>query len=672
MSSERPRLAKVKRLGGVTLILLAAAFLRIYQIGGAPPGLTHDEADHALDAWGVVQGIYPIYFTVGNGREPLFDYATALLMSFLGPHYLAGRLTAVFFSLLLIAGSYAWTRRAFNHPTALLTAAGLAVSFWAVMTGRHALRTVTQPTLFVLAVSCWFLAIHYATTSARRRWLILAAGILLGSSFYTYFPARLMWLLLPLGLFFMALFRPAGFQRAWRPTASVLLLAAAISAPLFIFLSQNPGAEVRLDQLSDPWRQAQRGDFDLLLANTAAGLRLLTIEGDAAWRYNLPGRPFLSWLLVPFFYLGLFVVLWQMVARRSLAAFLALAWLLLGWLPALITGPELSATRLSGLQPILFLFPALGLSLFARLIRLPRQSQTPLAAVLFGLIGLGTAHAYFNIWNNHPEVRVHYETTLVKGIDYLNKHGDGPTAISTTTPGYFHSPAVAQAALRRDDLQLRWFNGQGSLLLPAGAPTATLLFSGFAAPDPHLTPYLAGRLSRETIPLRPDDLNRPLWVDWMDSAAMEAAWRQTMETEIVAPDLSLPANFGQHALFLGYQIQTPAAGPGDEFRLVALWQIARPLPDAMLFSQLIGADGRPAAQADRLDAPGESWIAGDLFLQLHRFRLPEDLPAGQYPLIIGLYTRHDQQRLPILLEGEAVADHLHLISHTIHEAEGND
>ena len=60
----------VQRYAWLVLILLAAASLRLVGLSQIPPGLTHDEADHGLDAWGVVNGDRPIYFTVGYGREP--------------------------------------------------------------------------------------------------------------------------------------------------------------------------------------------------------------------------------------------------------------------------------------------------------------------------------------------------------------------------------------------------------------------------------------------------------------------------------------------------------------------------------------------------------------------------------------------------------------------------
>ena len=72
------------RYGWLLLILLTAVFLRTYQLSSVPPGMTHDEADHGITAISILDGARDVYFTIGYGREPLFDYATAVLMSGLG------------------------------------------------------------------------------------------------------------------------------------------------------------------------------------------------------------------------------------------------------------------------------------------------------------------------------------------------------------------------------------------------------------------------------------------------------------------------------------------------------------------------------------------------------------------------------------------------------------
>ncbi len=501
-----------KRYGWLLLILLAAASLRLAFLSDVPPGLTHDEADHGLDAWGVLNGVRPIYFTVGYGREPLYDYATAGLMTFLGPTYLAGRLISAYISLILIAGTYAWAHRAFNRRIALLTAAGLAVSFWAVMTGRQALRSITLPALFVLSAYFFWQALDVA---GARDWRVglgsgitipdnqhprpnpkspilsfLVAGILLGITFYAYIPARMMWVIFPLLLLYLAFVNRALFAKAWRGTALMLIVAAAIALPLLAYLATNPSAETRLEQLSDPLTAAGEGDFEPLLDNVIEGLRLLSIEGDSQWRYNISGRPFLPPLVSVLFIVGLGLALWWLVAgwrdkgqsRRSAAAFFALSWLVLGLSPTFITGSELSTTQAIGALPILFVFPAIAIAPLLDARRFGEKLatvSTVLIVLLFTALFAQTAKAYFVTWANEPEVRVQYETTLVSAVDYLNEYGRGPASISTTTPNRFHSPAVASMTLDNPAVQIRWFDGQNSLLLPQ-EETSTVIFTGFA------------------------------------------------------------------------------------------------------------------------------------------------------------------------------------------------
>ena len=65
-------------------LLLLAFLLRVWQLAAVPPGLTHDEAGHGHDAAHILKGVTLIYFTVGYGREPLFDYFNAGLIAGLG------------------------------------------------------------------------------------------------------------------------------------------------------------------------------------------------------------------------------------------------------------------------------------------------------------------------------------------------------------------------------------------------------------------------------------------------------------------------------------------------------------------------------------------------------------------------------------------------------------
>src|SRR5690606_7716371 len=219
-----------------------------------------------------------------------------------------------------------------------------------------------------------------------------------------------------------------------------------------LYLYTHPQAEVRLEQLAGPLLAAREGNFAPLLANVGAGLRILAMEGDSAWRYNIAGRPLLVWPLALLFVAGVVLATVRMVrpgrfpAYRGLACFFGLLWLAVGWLPVLITGPELSTTQAIGMQPVIYLFPALALVavgdwLSQERLALPwHRGLVLVPLLLFTWLGVNTARAYFGVWANHPVVQLQYGATLVSIIDYLNENGRGPVAISSPTPGRFHDP----------------------------------------------------------------------------------------------------------------------------------------------------------------------------------------------------------------------------------------
>ncbi|MDT8305420.1 MAG: hypothetical protein RRC07_05745 [Anaerolineae bacterium] len=644
----------------LVIVMLVAAGLRFHALTDVPPGMTHDEADHGLDAWRVVQGERPLYFTVGYGREPLFDYSTAVLMSFLGPTYLAGRLTAVFFSLFLIAGTAAWARRAFDAPTALLAAAGLAVAFWPLMTARHALRTVTMPALLVAGLASFWRGKDAAQRGQRAWPAWLAAALWLGLSFYAYIPARITWLLLPAAGLYLWLRRAPGARRIVIAAAGISLLALLIGLPLFAYLRSHPGAEVRIDQLAAPLRQAAEGSFEPLFGNAWQALGLFSVRGDGAWRYNIAGRPWLPLLPSLLFYAGLLVAVGQAVrakAHQGVAAFTALLWLLLGLAPALVTGPELSTTQAIALQPVLFIFPALALSGAARWAA-PRVRQPALlllAVVAFPLFAgwsLLTYHAYFGVWARQPEVAMQYEAELVAAVRYLDSQEPQTVAIATDAPGRFHDPATARLFRQGDALSLRWFDGRHSLLLPAAAGDSSLFYMNVSAPAPALAPFLDAVTDRVSVLPQGSHYH----VD--KEAGFQRLYPQfSPSIHTLSTELSTVPVFGGLVRFAGVHTSATAR-PGDTLLVATLWEVTGTAPpDLVLFTHLLDTQGQSIAQADRLDVPSDQWQPGDIFVQLHELVVPADIEGRGYQLVAGFYPAADwRQRLPLVAAGEVTGD----------------
>ncbi len=675
--NNRPFWPWIERFGWSLLILLLAAALRFHDLAAVPPGMTHDEADHGLTAWRIASdGLREIYFTIGYGREPLYDYTVAGFMSFLGPTIYAARLVSVFAGILLIAGMIAWVKLALGREIAWMTGAGLAVGFWPLMSSRQALRSILLPMIFVLAVLLFWLALKNLVGPGRNSFFwrgaarllpFIAAGVLLGLTFYTYIPARALWIVFPAMLFYWLAKKRDLVPQMWWRIAIMLLVMFLIAAPLLLYLQSNPTAELRIRQLAQPLYLAQQGDWLTLGEEAYDSLRLFFIEGDPAWRYNIYKRPFLTPLFGVLFVLGLLQTLrWMIVSKesgenlRGSASFLALSWLIVGFAPVLITGPALSMTQAIAVQPLIYLFPAITLAgviawITGRFERVPRKLSVSAVVLLYAALALVTWRAFFQTWANHPQVRVQYETTMATAVDYVNRNREGEVAISTITPGRYHSPALAEMILDNEEVTLRWFDGRGSLLLPR-QESAAMVVPGFTPLSPVLAPYLQKAELVETLPLRASDLDRPLQLYDLNRTELLDAWQERLTP--------LEATFGDTITLAGFELLSEKAAPGEEISVVTFWRAQQPLSEAVIFTHLLGADGVPLAQADRLDVPGYSWQPGDTFLQAHSFTLPEELEPGTYTLAAGVYSLPDGQRL--LLSGEfAGADMAPLTTVTI-------
>jgi hypothetical protein len=292
-------------------------------------------------------------------------------------------------------------------------------------------------------------------------------------------------------------------------------------------------------------------------------------------------------------------------------------------------------------------------------LRLPRKAAYGFVVVLFVGVGLQTIRDYFFVWAESPEVRVQYESTTVTAVNYLNDYGQGQAAISTTTPDRFHSPAVGLLTQNNPNLDLRWFDGRHGLLIPRGEKS-TILFTGFSPLNLTLEQYFTGAKVDE-LPLLASDLDRPVTVYNVDGRSLLTEWQSIFDQDVIAPNGAvLPVLFGDAVELLGYDLQTTSASPGDQVQLVTLWRALQPVDDAVTFVHVLGADGLPIAQEDRLDVPSYYWMAGDLFLQLHELTLPATLNQDEYPMAIGIYTRQDLQRLPVHVAGQVAGDQLQL------------
>src|SRR5512143_3078314 len=207
----------MRRYLPILLILLIAAAVRLIVLDQVPPGLQHDEVFHGHDAVTVLLGYHPLYFTSNAGNEPLFIYLMSLTVSLFGHNAWGIRLAAMICGLLSLLFTILWIRRAYNHRTALIAAALLAVNFWPLFLSRVGLRAASVP--MMVALTAWWLFEGMersqkaesrnqqsvvssqqsvvgsqktaVSSQSKRNWMwFVAAGVALGLALYTYPAAR--------------------------------------------------------------------------------------------------------------------------------------------------------------------------------------------------------------------------------------------------------------------------------------------------------------------------------------------------------------------------------------------------------------------------------------------------------------------------------------------------
>ena len=133
--------------------------------------------------------------------------------------------------------------------------------------------------------------------------------------------------------------------------------------------------------------------------------------------------------------------------------------------------------------------------------------------------------------------------------------------------------------------------------------------------------------------------------------AFVGRWVAPLGEVRLPPNLTpLAARFGDAIDLAGYTLDPNLPRAGAEVSLTLYWRAQRTVDrDYTVFIHLETADGRLVLAADSQPRAGSYptsiWSPGDVIDDQHTFRIPDDLPAGDYALKTGLYLLDTGQRL---------------------------
>src|SRR5690606_18309229 len=298
-----------------TLILLVAAFLRLWQLSIYPSGPHYDEAVYLIITRNIAFGgarFFPIVEAY-QGREVLYMYLNAPLLHLLGDRIFTLHLSNAFFNLITVAASIALGRAVFRGQRGVVVglAVGvmIALSFPQIWLGRQAFRAVSLPMMQALALLCLWRGLR-----GHWRWLAVG-GFLAGATLYTYNASRLFPLWLAIGGVVLLLADRKNWR--WRLKQGVVFfgILAMTAAPMVIYAIQRPDIFFRrLEEVTLPEQSVTLAESIVL------HLRMFFIDGDPYLRYNIPHRPYLTWVEGLLMLVGIGIAARRLLGRRRIDA----------------------------------------------------------------------------------------------------------------------------------------------------------------------------------------------------------------------------------------------------------------------------------------------------------------------------------------------------------------
>jgi len=616
-----------------TVVLLLAAFFRLFAIQDVPPGLSQDEVLNADIVHFIRGGYNALFFREGFGHEPLYHYFSVPFQLLLGDNVLSIRLPAVTLGLLLLALTMRWVRREFGTNTALFTGIGLAISWWPIIFSRIGIRPILEPLLLLLSVWFW----------PKRPFL---AGIILGVTLYSYTGARVLFLL-PLLLAVYHLLtqksKSAKQKNLALSAAIVLGMALLVSAPLFFTLQADPTLQQRVDQLDGPLKTLQQGDATPILQSMVATAGVFSFTGDPRWTYTLPERPLFDWFTAVLFYAGLAVAFWRW-KQPTYATILI--WLGVTLIPSAVTPQAPSIVRLIGALPVVYLLPSLAITAVIDALKSAKKPARYkpiinylliIALSLILLLNLSrTVRDGFIRWPQAETTRLnHYQTVL---LDIARNWQENPTGNLVVAEAFFE-PIDRDSLIRNlgTDPQARWVQTgsdvAGAIVFPKDG-NGRFYIPEFAPPAPDLL-RLAGI---NELPI------------FRSQAQPSFAIYELPSTPPTLTTIT-PILLGDSISLIGYEIfPSQQASP---LVVYTLWRVEKQLPaDLAAFVHLENLEQTIVAQHDGFDAASVTLQSGDIVLQRHVIDANQPLEPASYTLYVGLYTRGNRQRLRSLDQKE--------------------
>ncbi len=338
------------------LIMVLAAFLRIYKLDTIPSGVFFDMGFQGYEALRILhEHIHPweMNITENFPSAPVPIYVGAIWFMFFKNTQFNLNLLYVTFCLASFPLIY-WTFRQLSGPrVALLAFYILAVMRWNMIFCRNSFPPSLLP-FFMFGT----LALLLYGLRTNKRWAFIVAGVLFPIGLYAY-QTYVMYLV---AVFLFALYECATNWKAVKANLPSLgmftLIFLLLSFPFFkpMFTGQST---TRINQLSIFNRCQQEHSIQPLLVNLQYTALMFNRRGDPNPRHNLQDHRELDDVTGVLFFFGVFYALFRCWRRKH---YYTLVGIVIMALPCLITVDPAHSSRMHGMTAFIALAAASTLS----------------------------------------------------------------------------------------------------------------------------------------------------------------------------------------------------------------------------------------------------------------------------------------------------------------------
>jgi 4-amino-4-deoxy-L-arabinose transferase-like glycosyltransferase len=412
-----------KNLILIILIVILGAALRLVLLSWNPPSLNWDEVSHGYNAYSILKtGMdqwgekFPIFNFRAYGDYPttLNLYLTIPFLAIFGltefalrfPHALLGTLTIVSVYFLV----FGITKK---QGLSLLTAFLVAIGPWYVFTSRFVLQS--NLSVFLLITSAAFFA-----NREKKKYLLPLSIFFLFLTLFSYHTTRIFSPLLLLGTIFI-------YKSEIKNKLVYVVVALFIALAAYILV--NPNATARgnvlfiIDQAAVNRIIENRNASKLpatlkrLVYNRPVYFvdafaknyisyfspKFLFLSGGTQYQFSVPGFGLIYPVSLPFFYIGLILLLAKSFKsgadiERNNFRFLLL-WLILSPIPAALTNESYTVLRATSMLPVTEILIAMGL--YFVLERIPKQGRLPIIVMYIIVLVFSAENYFFNYFINY-------------------------------------------------------------------------------------------------------------------------------------------------------------------------------------------------------------------------------------------------------------------------------